>query len=51
MHYFILKDAISALRRLDDFFSHEEIQPAVRYPVLKDSDYSVIVVSIVFISS
>ena len=33
------------MSRLDDFFSHEEIQPAVRYPSPEDSDVSIIVVS------
>ena len=35
---------MSALRRLDEFFSHEEIQASVRYPSPTNSDETVIVV-------
>lgn len=31
-------DAVTALKRLDEFFAHEEIQEAKRYPFPKDND-------------
>jgi hypothetical protein len=34
------------MKRLDEFFAHDEIQKAVRYPENKDSDDSVVVVSL-----
>jgi hypothetical protein len=41
-----LKDASTALKRLDDFFASEEIKQAERFPLPTDSDETVIVVSI-----
>lgn len=37
-------DAITALQRLDEFFAHEEIQPAVRYTLPTDTDVTINVV-------
>jgi hypothetical protein len=33
------------MKRLDEFFAHEEIQPSVRYPSPGNSDETVIMVS------
>ena len=34
-------NATTALKRLDEFFAHEEIEPAVRYPLPNDSDITI----------
>lgn len=39
-------DAATALKRLDEFFSHDEIPKAVRYPLPKDSDITINIVSL-----
>ena len=39
-------DAITAMKRLDDFFASEDIKPAVRYPSPTETDESITVVSI-----
>jgi hypothetical protein len=44
--FYVFKDAMSALKRLDEFFAHEEISATVRYPLPKDSDETIVVVRI-----
>jgi hypothetical protein len=39
------EDALSAMKRLDEFFAHEEIQPAVRHPSPTNTDETIVVVS------
>ncbi len=34
-------DSVTALKRLDEFFAHEEIQEAKRYPLAKDNDVAI----------
>ena len=42
-------DAATALKRLDEFFSHDEIPKAVRYQLPNDSDVTISIVSYCFI--
>jgi len=39
-------DASTALKRLDEFFSHDEIPKAVRYPLPTNSDVTISIVSL-----
>ena len=39
-----LSDAVTALKRLDEFFAHEEIQEAKRYPLPTNSDVTISIV-------
>jgi len=41
-----LSDAVTAAKRLDEFFAHEEIQEAKRYPLPTNSDVTISIVSI-----
>jgi len=43
-----LSDAVSALKRLDEFFAHEEIAEAKRYPLPTDSDVTILIVCLYF---
>ena len=43
-----LSDAVTALKRLDEFFAHEEIQEAKRYPLPADSNVTITIVSVFF---
>jgi len=44
-----LSDAVTALKRLDEFFAHEEIQEAKRYPLPTDSNVTISIVSVFFL--
>ncbi len=45
---FHFKDARTALKRLDEFFSHEEIEPCVRLPSPTHTDETICVVSVLW---
>ena len=47
----LFKDAMSAMKRLDEFFSNEEIEPTQRLPMQKDSDITIQVVSEAFLTA
>jgi hypothetical protein len=45
MLLFWLEDAMTALKRLDEFFAEEEVEPSARYELPNNSDETVVVVS------